>query len=127
MNIFKFSNILSFTQLFPADIVDSLQDPRWNDVNVISSLLKSFFRKLPDSLFTSELYPHFIASDKLEDPNARFRRIRKLVSRHHRPCDREKFTTADNRENPKSSKSVNMRTLILYVMYSHVLTVMRRI
>ena len=31
------------------------QDPRWNDVNVISSLLKSFFRKLPDPLITSEV------------------------------------------------------------------------
>ncbi|KAF4520925.1 hypothetical protein B566_EDAN008900, partial [Ephemera danica] len=58
----------------------SLQDPRWNDVNVISSLLKSFFRRLPDSLFTSELYPLFMVSDRLEDPNARFRRIRKLHS-----------------------------------------------
>ena len=29
-----------------------LDDPRWCDVHVVSSLLKSFFRKLPDPLFT---------------------------------------------------------------------------
>ncbi len=32
-----------------------LGDARWNDVNVVSSLLKSFFRKLPDPLFTLDL------------------------------------------------------------------------
>ncbi|NXU78232.1 RHG23 protein, partial [Oreotrochilus melanogaster] len=30
----------------------NLQDERWQDLNVISSLLKSFFRKLPEPLFT---------------------------------------------------------------------------
>ncbi|VTJ55333.1 Hypothetical predicted protein [Marmota monax] len=34
----------------PSDI--NLQDERWQDLNVISSLLKSFFRKLPEPLFT---------------------------------------------------------------------------
>lgn len=37
-----------------------LEDPKWNDVHVVSSLLKSFLRKMPDSLVTSILYPHFI-------------------------------------------------------------------
>ncbi|XP_065214459.1 rho GTPase-activating protein 21 isoform X2 [Planococcus citri] len=55
------------------------QDPRWSDVNVISSLLKSFFRKLPDALLTSELYPSFIKSDAIEDPIQRMITIRKLV------------------------------------------------
>lgn len=56
------------------------QDPRWSDVNVISSLLKSFFRRLPDSLLTSELYPLFIEADKIDDPILRIVTIRKLVS-----------------------------------------------
>ncbi|KAI5744984.1 hypothetical protein M8J76_007183 [Diaphorina citri] len=55
------------------------QDPRWSDVNVISSLLKSFFRRLPDSLLTTELYPHFIQADKIEDPATRMATIKKLV------------------------------------------------
>jgi hypothetical protein len=56
-----------------------IQDPRWNDVNVISSLLKLFFRKLPDALLTSELYPLFIEADKIEDPGKRVITIKKLV------------------------------------------------
>lgn len=55
------------------------QDPRWSDVNVISSLLKSFFRRLPDSLLTSELYAQFIAADKIQDPLFRMITIKKLV------------------------------------------------
>lgn len=54
-------------------------DPRWTDVNVISSLLKSFFRKLPDSLLTTEMYPHFIEADKIEDPIQRMVKLRELV------------------------------------------------
>ncbi|XP_032674212.1 uncharacterized protein LOC116845542 isoform X16 [Odontomachus brunneus] len=57
----------------------NFQDPRWSDVNVISSLLKSFFRQLPDSLFTAELYPMFIDADKIEDPQRRMTTIRKLL------------------------------------------------
>ncbi|XP_046594861.1 uncharacterized protein LOC107217391 isoform X12 [Neodiprion lecontei] len=57
----------------------NLQDPRWSDVNVISSLLKSFFRQLPDSLLTADLYPMFIDADKIEDPQRRMATIRKLL------------------------------------------------
>ncbi|XP_034949619.1 uncharacterized protein RhoGAP19D [Chelonus insularis] len=57
----------------------NLQDPRWSDVNVISSLLKSFFRQLPDSLLTADLYPMFIDADKIEDPQRRMSTIRKLL------------------------------------------------
>ena len=32
---------------------DFEQDPRFSELNVVSSLLKSFFRKLPDPLFTN--------------------------------------------------------------------------
>ena len=42
-----------------------LEDPRWGDVNVVSSLLKSFFRKLPDPMFTLDLYPTFIEASKV--------------------------------------------------------------
>lgn len=58
-----------------------LQDPRWHDVNVISSLLKLFFRQLPDALLTSELYPLFIEADKIEDFGKRIVTIKKLVRR----------------------------------------------
>ena len=45
-------------------------------MNVISSLLKSFFRNLPDSLFTSELYPKFILADKIPDQKLRMITLR---------------------------------------------------
>lgn len=54
-------------------------DSRWNDIHVVSSLLKSFFRKLPDSLLTATTYPLFIEADKIENPSDRMDRLRKLV------------------------------------------------
>lgn len=56
-----------------------LDDPRWKDLHVVSSLLKSYLRKMPDSLITSALYPHFIKADKIEDPKKRMEELRKLV------------------------------------------------
>ncbi|XP_069194968.1 uncharacterized protein RhoGAP19D isoform X3 [Procambarus clarkii] len=61
-------------------------DPRWCDVNVISSMLKQFFQKLPDPLFTIELYPLFIEASKIEDPSQRMVELKKLVQElpyHH--------------------------------------------
>lgn len=54
-------------------------DPRWNDVNVISSLMKSFFRKLPDPLVTSELYGALIEASKTELEQVRLNGIKRLV------------------------------------------------
>ena len=56
-----------------------LDDPRWNDVNVVSSLLKSFFRKLPDPLFTLELYQVFIEASKIEDTTVRLSALKRLA------------------------------------------------
>ena len=54
-------------------------DPRWNDVNVVSSLLKSFFRKLPDPLFTLEMYSLFIDVSKNDDSVQRLSSLKALV------------------------------------------------
>ena len=56
---------------------------RSTDVNVISSILKQFFQKLPEPLFTSELYPQFIEASKVEDPYQRLVHLKKMVS-HNR-------------------------------------------
>ena len=54
------------------------EEARWKDVNVVSSLLKSFFRKLPEPLFTGDLYPVFIEASKIDDPNTRLHALKKL-------------------------------------------------
>lgn len=54
-------------------------DPRWNDLHVVSSLLKSYFRKIPDSLVTNVLYSSFIKADKIEDLEMRMKELRRLV------------------------------------------------
>ncbi|CAG9860235.1 unnamed protein product [Phyllotreta striolata] len=54
-------------------------DPRWNDVHVVSSLLKSYFRKMTDSLITVQLYPSFIKADKIENHTERMEQLRKLL------------------------------------------------
>lgn len=56
-----------------------LEDPRWNDLHVVSSLLKSYLRRLPDSLVTNALYPCFLKADRLDDPRQRMRELRRLV------------------------------------------------
>lgn len=42
----------------------TLKDPRWDDVNVVSSLLKLFLRSLPEALIPNDMYKHFIEADK---------------------------------------------------------------
>lgn len=43
----------------------TLSDPRWEDVNVVSSLLKSFIRNLPEPILPLDTYNRFIEADKL--------------------------------------------------------------
>ncbi|XP_068118616.1 rho GTPase-activating protein 23 isoform X2 [Hyperolius riggenbachi] len=57
----------------------NIQDQRWQDLNVVSSLLKSFFRKLPEPLFTDDKYTEFIEANRLEDSSERMKTLRKLI------------------------------------------------
>merc|ERR1719300_1789672 len=57
----------------------ALEDHRWQDVNVVSSLLKSFFRKLPNPLFTADMYSLFIEASKVDQSARRMDQLRKLV------------------------------------------------
>lgn len=54
-------------------------DERWQDLNVISSLLKSFFRKLPEPLFTDDKYSAFIEANRIEDTEDRLKTMKKLI------------------------------------------------
>ncbi|XP_043945772.1 rho GTPase-activating protein 21 isoform X2 [Protopterus annectens] len=56
-----------------------IQDDKWRDLNVISSLLKSFFRKLPEPLFTNERYADFIEANRKEDPAERLKSLKRLI------------------------------------------------
>uniref|UniRef100_A0A182SY30 Rho-GAP domain-containing protein n=1 Tax=Anopheles maculatus TaxID=74869 RepID=A0A182SY30_9DIPT len=58
----------------------ALRDARWEDVNVVSSLLKSFIRNLPEPLLPNELYGGFIAADKLTGQR-RLLELRQLLRR----------------------------------------------
>ncbi|XP_049602336.1 rho GTPase-activating protein 21 isoform X2 [Syngnathus scovelli] len=67
-----------------ADI--DVQEDKWRDLNVISSLLKSFFRKLPEPLFTNEKYADFIEASRTEDSVERLKELKKLIHKlpeHH--------------------------------------------
>uniref|UniRef100_A0A8C5PQK1 Rho GTPase activating protein 21 n=1 Tax=Leptobrachium leishanense TaxID=445787 RepID=A0A8C5PQK1_9ANUR len=56
-----------------------VQDDKWRDLNVISSLLKSFFRKLPEPLFTNDKYNDFIEANRRENPNERLKTLKRLI------------------------------------------------
>uniref|UniRef100_A0A8C1TBS9 Rho GTPase activating protein 21b n=1 Tax=Cyprinus carpio TaxID=7962 RepID=A0A8C1TBS9_CYPCA len=56
-----------------------IQDDKWRDLNVISSLLKSFFRKLPEPLFTNDKYSNFIDANRMEDPVERLKTLKRLI------------------------------------------------
>ncbi|KAG5850448.1 hypothetical protein ANANG_G00082550 [Anguilla anguilla] len=56
-----------------------VHDDKWRDLNVISSLLKSFFRKLPEPLFTNEKYADFIEANRTEDPVERLKVLKRLL------------------------------------------------
>ncbi|XP_022079935.1 rho GTPase-activating protein 21-like isoform X2 [Acanthaster planci] len=58
-----------------ADFTDS----RWRDVNVISSLLKMFFRKLPDPLVPRDQYRDFIAANRCKEPAERMWALRRQI------------------------------------------------
>ncbi|XP_034049460.1 rho GTPase-activating protein 23-like isoform X2 [Thalassophryne amazonica] len=54
-------------------------EERWQDLNVISSLLKSFFRKLPEPLFTDDKYNDFIEANRIENAEDRLKTMKKLI------------------------------------------------
>ncbi|TRY66111.1 hypothetical protein DNTS_035595, partial [Danionella cerebrum] len=56
-----------------------IQEDKWRDLNVISSLLKSFFRKLPEPLFTNEKYSNFIDANRKVDPVERLKALKNLI------------------------------------------------
>eukprot|EP00066_Takifugu_rubripes_P013231 XP_011602497.1 PREDICTED: rho GTPase-activating protein 23 isoform X3 [Takifugu rubripes] len=54
-------------------------EEKWQDLNVVSSLLKSFFRKLPEPLFTNDKYNDFIDANRMDDASERLKTLKKLI------------------------------------------------
>ncbi|XP_038077451.1 rho GTPase-activating protein 21-B-like isoform X2 [Patiria miniata] len=54
-------------------------DSRWHDVNVVSSLLKMFCRKLPNPLVPRDQYKDFIAANRSKDPAERMWALRRQI------------------------------------------------
>ncbi|MED6251681.1 hypothetical protein ATANTOWER_001266, partial [Ataeniobius toweri] len=52
---------------------------KWQDLNVVSSLLKSFFRKLPEPLFTNDKYNDFIDANRMENASERLKTMKKMI------------------------------------------------
>lgn len=57
----------------------NITEEKWQDLNVVSSLLKSFFRKLPEPLFTDDKYNDFIDANRMENASDRLRTMKKLI------------------------------------------------
>lgn len=64
----------------------TLNDAKWDDVNVVSSLLKLFIRSLTEPILPNNLYQNFIAADKYPVEEQRFQELRSLLKKfppHH--------------------------------------------
>ncbi|KAG0380204.1 hypothetical protein BGX24_009632 [Mortierella sp. AD032] len=72
--IYRVSGITSATNrlrsAFDRDCaaVDLSSEENCGDVNSVASVLKTWFRELPDPLLTRQLYPEFIKAANIEDP-----------------------------------------------------------
>ncbi|XP_033615552.1 rho GTPase-activating protein 21 [Fukomys damarensis] len=99
-----------------ADI--DVQDDKWRDLNVISSLLKSFFRKLPEPLFTNDKYADFIEANRKEDPAERLRTLKRLIHdlpEHH--YETLKFLSAHLKTVAENSEKNKMEPRNLAIVF----------
>lgn len=72
----------SITQLFERGNYDSfdLEDTEvFNDISSVTSVLKSYFRALPDPLLTFALHEQFIGAAAIKDPQMKMAAISQLV------------------------------------------------
>lgn len=88
------SQLKIITQLFEKGQAFDLDDQdRFNDISAITSVLKNYFRELPEPLLTFELYERFIesAESKSMSPESKRSTMRELI--HNLP--REHFDTLE--------------------------------
>ncbi|XP_072234811.1 rho GTPase-activating protein 21a isoform X3 [Leuresthes tenuis] len=95
-----------------------IQDDKWRDLNVISSLLKSFFRKLPEPLFTNDRYSDFIEANRIEDPVERLKVLKRLLHElpdHH--YETLKFLSAHLKTVAENSEKNKMEPRNLAIVF----------
>ncbi|KAM9672393.1 rho GTPase-activating protein 21 isoform 1-T3 [Trichechus inunguis] len=95
-----------------------IQDDKWRDLNVISSLLKSFFRKLPEPLFTNDKYADFIEANRKEDPLERLKTLKRLIHdlpEHH--FETLKFLSAHLKTVAENSEKNKMEPRNLAIVF----------
>ncbi|XP_059182624.1 rho GTPase-activating protein 21 isoform X3 [Centropristis striata] len=95
-----------------------IQDDKWRDLNVISSLLKSFFRKLPEPLFTNDRYADFIDANRTEDPVERLKVLKRLLHElpdHH--YETLKFLSAHLKTVAENSEKNKMEPRNLAIVF----------
>uniref|UniRef100_A0A8D0HMX4 Rho GTPase activating protein 21 n=1 Tax=Sphenodon punctatus TaxID=8508 RepID=A0A8D0HMX4_SPHPU len=95
-----------------------IQDDKWRDLNVISSLLKSFFRKLPEPLFTNDKYADFIDANRKEDPVERLKTLKRLIHdlpEHH--YETLKFLSAHLKTVAENSEKNKMEPRNLAIVF----------
>nr|XP_056713645.1 rho GTPase-activating protein 21 isoform X2 [Euleptes europaea] len=95
-----------------------IHDDKWRDLNVISSLLKSFFRKLPEPLFTNDKYADFIDANRKEDPVERLKTLKRLIRdlpEHH--YETLKFLSAHLKTVAENSEKNKMEPRNLAIVF----------
>ncbi|KAL7064395.1 hypothetical protein AAHC03_05340 [Spirometra sp. Aus1] len=60
------------------DEIDTSSD-KWNDINAVSCVLKTFLRNLPDSLIPKMMYSDFLAASRLESWERRLLSVQRLL------------------------------------------------
>lgn len=107
---------VGFEHVDPANM--EAVDPRWRDVNVVSSLLKMFLRKLPEPLLTDKLYPFFIDANRIPNHHNRLHKLRNLLRklpRHH--YETLKFLICHLHEITRNGEINKMETRNLALMF----------
>ncbi|KAG0256227.1 hypothetical protein BG011_004693 [Mortierella polycephala] len=60
--------------------VDLSDEENVGDVNSVASVLKSWFRELPEPLLTRRLYPEFIKAARIEDPQLQLMNLHQVTN-----------------------------------------------
>lgn len=84
--IYRVSGITSATNrlrsAFDRDCsaVDLSCEENCGDINSVASVLKTWFRELPDPLLTRQLYPEFIRAANIEDPSLQLMNLHQVTN-----------------------------------------------